>query len=235
MQCDAMHYRVLLRRGVPARSVLPAGTANVCYRRSMPSRTNGLALTGDGRCGTCECDVLQDASVMWLQFDARVLGVRSDRCAGDVAASRSTIVAGRTRIAPTGVYCSTWIQCPANLGPCEMVARVADVTAEHRATQAVRFQHLDECEVKRGVRNRHLGRIGRHGHPAFAFLPGARFESVCGPGRLTNNDPDIRREPIDCAGRLSLRCTGEAPTVQDVDGGRLLHPPKRLERQPRQP
>ena len=51
MQCDAMHYRVLLRRGVPARSVLPAGTANVCYRRSMPSRTNGLALTGDGRCG----------------------------------------------------------------------------------------------------------------------------------------------------------------------------------------
>ena len=59
---------------------------SVCYRKALHSRTNGLTLTGDGRCGTCQWDALRDARVMWLQFGARVLGVRSDRCAGDVAA-----------------------------------------------------------------------------------------------------------------------------------------------------
>ena len=75
---------------------------------------------------------------------------------GVVAGGRSGVVvrpAGTGGRAPTAVYGSTWVQCPAALVAREVLAGVADVTAEHGAIKVVGFQHLDEREVERDARS----------------------------------------------------------------------------------
>jgi len=63
--------------------------------------------------------------------------------AGDgVAGGRSGVVvrpAGTGGRAPTAVYGSTWVQCPAALVAREVLAGVADVTAEHGAIKVCGF------------------------------------------------------------------------------------------------
>ena len=76
--------------------------------------------------------------------------------AGDgVAGGRSGVVvrpAGTGGRAPTAVYGSTWVQCPAALVAREVLAGVADVTAEHGAIKVVGFQHLRPARGGRDAR-----------------------------------------------------------------------------------
>ena len=89
------------------------------------------------------------AIVVVFSATARAMPARlmSMPVAGDgvVAGGRSGVVvrpAGTGGRAPTAVYGSTWVQCPAALVAREVLAGVADVTAEHGAIKVVGFQHL---------------------------------------------------------------------------------------------
>ena len=168
--------------------------------------------------GTTGSSVGWSAIVVVFSATARSMPARlmsmSMPVAGDgVAGGRSGVVvrpAGTGGRAPTAVYGSTWVQCPAALVAREVLAGAADVTAEHGAIKVVGFQHLDEREVERDARSSVVSPIGRHGHHALAFLPPVSLEEMGGPGPLTNNDADnsprATKTPVGSANAAPIPC-----------------------------